>query len=112
MHQIHIQTSLNNTIITVTDQNGNSRFSSSAGSLGFKNARKSTTYASQTVAEYIAKECLNGGIYEVEIFLKGVGFGKESALRGLQNPGLFIRKIQDKTPLPYNGCRLPKKRRL
>jgi len=112
MHQIHIQTSLNNTIITVTDSDGNTKISASAGCLGFKNARKSTTYASQTIAEHIAKQCVNLGIHEVEIFLKGVGFGKESSLRGLQYPGLFLRKIEDRTPFPHNGCRLKKKRRL
>jgi small subunit ribosomal protein S11 len=103
---------LNNTIITVTDLNGNTKISASAGSIGFNNSRKSTTYASQTTAEYIAKQCINQGINNVEIILKGIGFGKESSLRGLQLNGLSIRKIEDKTPIAHNGCRLKKKRRL
>jgi len=112
LHIIHIQTTLNNTIITLTDFHGNTKASASAGFLGFKNSRKSTTYASQTTAEYIAKKCLSLGIQNVEVKLKGVGFGKESSLRGLQSSGIFIKKIEDVTSLPHNGCRLPKKRRL
>ena len=112
VHQIHIQTTLNNTIITLTDSQGNTKASASAGFLGFQNSRKSTPYASQTTAEYIAKKCLQLGIHNVEVILKGIGFGKESSLRGLQSSGIFIHKIQDITSLPHNGCRLPKKRRL
>jgi small subunit ribosomal protein S11 len=112
VHQIHIQTTLNNTIITLTDFEGNTKVSASAGFLGFKNSRKSTTYASQTTAEYIAKKCRELGILNVEVKLKGIGFGKESSLRGLQSSGLFIKKIEDITSLPHNGCRLQKKRRL
>ena len=112
IHHIHIQTTLNNTIITLTDAKGNTKASASAGSLGFKNSRKSTTYASQTTAEYIAKKCLSLGIQFVEVKFKGIGFGKESSLRGLQSSGLFIQKIEDVTSFAHNGCRLPKKRRL
>jgi len=112
IHQIHIQTTLNNTLLTCTDAAGNAKFSVSAGSVGFKNSRKSTTYASQTAAEEIAKKCLLSGIREVHVKLKGIGFGKESSLRGLQTSGLFIRKLEDCTPIPYNGCRQRKKRRL
>lgn len=112
LHIIHIQTTLNNTIITLTDFHGNTKASASSGFLGFKNSRKSTTYASQTTAEYIAKKCLSLGIQNVEVKLKGLGFGKESSLRGLQSSGIFIKKIEDVTSLPHNGCRLPKKRRL
>ncbi len=112
IHQIHIQTTLNNTIITLTDSKGNTKFSASAGSMGFKNSRKSTTYASQTTAEHLGKQCVSLGILDIEVKLKGIGFGKESALRGLQSTGLMIRKIEDCTPTPHNGCRLPKKRRL
>lgn len=112
IHQIHIQSTLSNTIITVTDIQGNTKITASAGSLGFTNSRKSTTYASQSTAEHIAKQCVLLGYSEVEVILKGIGFGKESALRGLVQNGLFIRKIQDQTPIPHNGCRLRKKRRL
>ena len=112
IYQIHIQSSLNNTIITVTDSIGNTKISASAGSVGFSNSRKSTTYASQTTAEHIAKQCVLLGIHDVEVIIKGIGFGKESSLRGLQLNGLFIRKIEDRTPIPHNGCRLRKKRRL
>ncbi len=111
-HQIHIQTTLNNTIITLTDSLGNTKASASAGSLGFKNSRKSTTYASQTTAEYVAKKCISLGIHFVEVKIKGIGFGKESSLRGLQSSGIVIQRIEDVTSLPHNGCRLPKKRRL
>jgi small subunit ribosomal protein S11 len=111
-HQIHIQTTLNNTIITLTDSLGNTKITSSAGSLGFNNSRKSTTYASQTTAEHVAKQCILLGIHHIDVILKGIGFGKESSLRGLQVNGLFIHKIEDKTPIPHNGCRLRKKRRL
>lgn len=112
INKIHIQTTLNNTIIALTDAKGNVKFSASSGSLGFTNSRKSTTYASQTVAEHIARQCLILGIREVLVILKGIGFGKESALRGLQSQGIIIKKIEDKTPIPHNGCRMPKKRRL
>jgi small subunit ribosomal protein S11 len=112
VYQIHIQTTLNNTIITLTDSQGNTKASASAGFLGFKNSRKSTTYASQTTAEYIAKKCLSLGVQFVEVKLKGIGFGKESSLRGLQSSGIYIKKIEDVTSLAHNGCRLPKKRRL
>jgi small subunit ribosomal protein S11 len=114
-HQIHIQTSLNNTIITVTDSKGNTKITASAGALGFNNSRKSTTYASQTTAEHVAKQCILLGINNIDVILKGIGFGKESSLRGLQTgatSGLFIHKIEDRTPIPHNGCRLRKKRRL
>lgn len=112
IYQIHIQTTLNNTIITLTDTKGNAKFSASGGSLGFKNSKKSTTYASQMVAEYLGKQCIHLGIQYVEVKFKGIGFGKESSLRGLQAAGLSITKIEDVTSLPHNGCRLPKKRRL
>ena len=112
IYQIHIQTTLNNTIITLTDAQGNAKASASAGFLGFKNSRKSTTYASQTTAEYRAKKCLSLGIQFVEVKLKGIGFGKESSLRGLQSSGLSIKKIEDVTSFAHNGCRLKKKRRL
>lgn len=111
-HQIHIQSTLNNTIITVTDLQGNAKLTASSGSLGFTNSRKSTTYASQSIAEHIAKQCILSGYNEIEVILKGIGFGKESALRGLVHNGLFIRKIHDRTPIAHNGCRLHKKRRL
>ena len=111
-YQIHIQSTLSNSIITVTDSQGNTKLSASGGSLGFTNSRKSTTHASQSISEHIAKQCVLLGYNEVEVILKGIGYGKESALRGLVQNGLFIRKIQDRTPIPHNGCRLRKKRRL
>jgi small subunit ribosomal protein S11 len=109
---IHVQTTLNNTIITLTDLKGNVLFTVSGGSLGFKNSRKATTYAAQLIGEDIAKKCFQLGIRTVEVKLKGIGYGKESSLRGLSAGGLFIKKIEDVTSLPHNGCRLPKKRRL
>lgn len=112
MHQIHIQTTLNNTIITLTDSYGNTKATASAGFLGFKNSRKSTTYASQMTAEFIGKKCISLGIRFVQVKLKGIGFGKESSLKGLQSSGIIIKDIEDVTSLPHNGCRLPKKRRL
>ena len=112
IHHVHIQTTLNNTIITLTDTTGKTKVSASAGSLGFKNSRKSTPYASQSTAEFVAKKSLGLGIRRVYVIFKGIGYGKESALRGLQTGGLLIQKIQDITGLPHNGCRPPKKRRL
>ena len=112
IHHVHIQTTLNNTVITLTDEKGKTKISSSAGALGFKNSRKSTPYASQSTAEFVAKKSLGLGIHKVFVIFKGIGYGKESALRGLQTGGLFIQKIQDVTGLPHNGCRPPKKRRL
>jgi small subunit ribosomal protein S11 len=112
IHHVHIQTTLNNTIITLTDARGKTKVSASAGTLGFKNSRKSTPYASQSTAEFVAKKSLGLGIHKVYVMFKGIGYGKESALRGLQTGGLLIQKIQDVTGLPHNGCRPPKKRRL
>lgn len=112
MIHIFIQTTLNNTLLTCTDAEGNAKFSVSAGSVGFKNARKSTPYASQTAAEELARKCLGAGIREVHVHLKGLGFGKEAALRGLQTTGLLIRSLRETTPIPHNGCRPRKKRRL
>jgi small subunit ribosomal protein S11 len=112
IHHVHIQTTLNNTVITLTDHEGKTKVSSSAGALGFKNSRKSTPYASQSTAEFVAKKSVALGIEKVFVKFKGIGYGKESALRGLQTGGLFIQKIEDVTGLPHNGCRPSKKRRL
>jgi len=112
MYQIYIQATANNTLLTCTDASGNAKFTVSAGSVGFKNSRKSTPYASQTAAEELAKKCLGVGIREVHVRLKGLGFGKEAALRGLQTTGLFIRSLEECTPISHNGCRIRKKRRL
>ena len=112
IHNVHIKTTLNNTVITLTDERGNTKISASPGVLGFKNSRKSTPYASQSTAEFIAKKSIGLGIYKVYVIFKGIGYSKESALRGLQTGGLFIQGIKDVTGLPHNGCRPPKKRRL
>lgn len=112
MMQIHIQATMNNTVCTCTDAQGAAKFTVSAGSVGFKNARKSTTYAAQTAAEELGKKCMLAGIREVHVRLKGLGFGKEAALRGLQTTGVYIRSLEECTPIPYNGCRPRKKRRL
>jgi small subunit ribosomal protein S11 len=108
---IHLQTTSNNTILTLTDLEGNTQSWASAGSAGFKNSRKSTSYAAQAAAEKLAKKAKQLGFNTIHIKMKGLGYGKELSLRGLKNGGLWIKKIEDLTPIPYNGCRPPKKRR-
>ena len=111
-HIIHVQSTLNNTIVTLTNIQGQVLSWSSAGSAGFKNARKSTSYAAQAAAEKLSKYCLSQNIKKIHVKLKGLGYGKEACLKGLQMNGLLIQKIEDVTSIAHNGCRLPKKRRM
>ena len=108
----HIQATFNNTIITVTDPVGNVVAWSSAGSKGFKGSRKSTPFAAQIAAEECARKAQEHGMRSVEVFVKGPGSGRESALRALQAAGFHVNFIRDVTPIPHNGCRPPKRRRV
>ena len=108
--QAHIQSSFNNTIVTLTDAQGNALSWASAGGLGFRGSRKSTPYAAQMAAEAAAKTAMEHGLKKVSVFVKGPGSGRETAIRSLQAAGLEVASIQDCTPIPHNGCR-PKKRR-
>ena len=110
--QAHIQASFNNTLVTLTDLNGNALAWSSAGSLGFKGSRKSTPFAAQMAAEEAAKGAMEQGLKTVEVYVKGPGSGREAAIRALQTAGLNITMIKDITPIPHNGCRPPKRRRV
>ena len=110
--QVHIQSTFNNTIVTVTDLQGNTLVWTSTGSVGFKGSRKSTPYAAQMAASQAAKMAMDVGMREADVFLKGPGPGRESAIRSLQTTGLKVRSITDITPIPHNGCRPPKKRRV
>jgi small subunit ribosomal protein S11 len=111
---VHIQSTLNNTIVTLTDIQGNTLYWASCGTAGFQNSRKSTSYASQAAAERVAQYCVSHTIKKIHVKLKGLGSfaSKESSLKGFQLYGIHILKIEDITPLAHNGCRLPKKRRL
>jgi small subunit ribosomal protein S11 len=109
---VHIQSTFNNTIVTITDAAGNTVAWSSAGVLGFKGSRKSTPFAAQVAAEDAAKKAVEAGMKNVEVFIKGPGPGRESALRALQNTGFHVTSIKDVTPVPHNGCRPPKRRRV
>ncbi len=108
----HIRSSFNNTIITITDLQGNAVSWASAGEMGFKGSRKSTPYAAQTAAETAAKIAIEHGMKTVEVYVKGPGGGREAAIRALQAAGLNITLIKDVTPIPHNGCRPPKRRRV
>ena len=108
----HIRATYNNTIVTITDTAGNAISWVSAGEMGFKGSRKSTPYAAQTVAEAAAKIAVDNGMKTVEVYVKGPGQGRESAIRALQTQGLEITLIRDVTPVPHNGCRPPKIRRV
>lgn len=110
--QAHIQSTFNNTLITLTDMDGNALSWSSAGSNGFKGSRKSTPFAAQSAAEVAAKAAMEHGLKSVEVFVKGPGSGREAAIRALQTAGLEITMIKDITPIPHNGCRPPKRRRV
>jgi small subunit ribosomal protein S11 len=110
--QVHIFASFNNTIVTVTDLQGNTLAWGSAGSAGFKGSRKSTPFAARLAAEQAIKSAQQMGIQEVELFVKGPGPGRESAIRAVQSMGIKVRSISDLTPVPHNGCRPPKKRRV
>ena len=109
---VHIKASFNNTIITISDKQGNTVSWASAGSVGFKGSRKSTPFAAQIAAENCAKKAMEHGVRAVEIYVKGPGSGRESAIRSLQSVGLDITVIKDVTPIPHNGCRPPKQRRV
>ena len=109
---VHIQSTFNNTIVTITDTIGNTISWASAGSAGFKGARKGTPFAAQTPSEAASLTALNLGLKKVDIFVKGQGSGRETAIRAVQNIGLEIISIKDITPVPHNGCRPPKKRRV
>ena len=108
----HIRSTFNNSIITLTDTRGNALAWSSAGALGFKGSRKSTPYASQMAAETAARDAMEHGLKSVEVYVKGPGAGREAAIRSLQAAGLEITLIKDVTPIPHNGCRPPKRRRV
>nr|AIT94610.1 ribosomal protein S11 [Chlorosarcina brevispinosa] len=109
---VHIQASFNNTIVTITNLKGEVLSWSSAGACGFKGARKGTPFAAKSAAETAAKQSLDQGMKEAKVMVKGPGPGRETALRGLQDAGLHITLIRDVTPVPHNGCRSPKKRRI
>ena len=108
----HIRSSFNNTIVTISDTAGNSIAWSSAGSLGFKGSKKSTPFAAQSTAETAARGAMEHGVKSVDVYVKGPGAGRESAIRALQAAGLEITMIKDATPIPHNGCRPPKRRRV
>ena len=108
----HIQSTFNNTIVTITDMNGNAVSWASAGEMGFRGSRKSTPFAAQSAAETAAKLAVENGMKTIEVFVKGPGSGRESAIRALQTAGLNIELIKDVTPIPHNGCRPPKRRRV
>lgn len=109
---VHIQSTFNNTIVTITDPSGNVVAWSSAGIQGFKGSRKSTPFAAQLAADDAAKKAMEHGMKNVEVYVKGPGSGRESALRSLQAAGFTIMMIKDVTPIPHNGCRPPKRRRV
>ena len=110
--QAHIQSTFNNTMVTITDTQGNAISWASAGGLGFRGSRKSTPFAAQTAAETAAKAAMEHGLKTVEVFVKGPGSGREAAIRALQSAGLEVTMIKDVTPIPHNGCRPPKRRRV
>ena len=110
--QVHIQSSFNNTIVTVTDLNGNTISHSSAGSLGYRGSRKSTPFAAQQAAEVAIKAAMEHGLRVAEVYVKGPGQGRESAIRALAAAEIDVTKITDVSPIPHNGCRPPKRRRV
>jgi small subunit ribosomal protein S11 len=110
--QAHIHSTFNNTIVTITDKDGSVAAWASAGSAGFKSSKKKTPYAAGIAAEAAGKKAYEMGIRKVEVFVKGIGSGRETAIRSLQTAGLEITGINDVTPIPHNGCRPPKKRRM
>lgn len=108
----HIKSTFNNTVVTITDVKGNTLSWASAGGVGFKGSRKSTPFAAQIAADKSAKEAMEHGLKEVEVMVKGPGAGREAAIRSLQAAGLEVNMIKDVTPIPHNGCRPPKRRRV
>jgi small subunit ribosomal protein S11 len=109
---VHIRSTFNNTIVTITDTKGNAISWASAGGLGFRGSRKSTPFAAQMAAETASKAAMEHGLKQVEVFVKGPGAGREAAIRALQAAGLEVNLIKDVTPIPHNGCRPPKRRRV
>ena len=109
---VHIRSSFNHTMVTVTDQQGNALSWASSGGLGFRGSKKSTPFAAQTAAETAAKAAMEYGLKSVEVYVKGPGAGREAAIRALQAVGLEVTMIKDVTPIPHNGCRPPKRRRV
>ena len=110
--QAHIRSSFNNTIVTITDMQGNALSQSSSGAMGFRGSRKSTPFAAQVASETAARAAMEHGLKFVEVFVKGPGSGREAAIRALQTAGLEVTLIKDVTPIPHNGCRPPKRRRV
>jgi small subunit ribosomal protein S11 len=108
----HIRSTFNNTIVTITDTKGNALSWASAGGLGFRGSRKSTPFAAQMAAETAAKAAMEHGLKQIEVYVKGPGSGREAAIRSLQAAGLEVNLIKDVTPIPHNGCRPPKRRRV
>lgn len=109
---VHVRATYNNTIVTITDMNGNAVSWASAGELGFRGSKKSTPFAAQSAAETAAKAAMEHGMKYVEVYVKGPGQGREAAIRALQTAGLEVTMIKDVTPIPHNGCRPPKRRRV
>ncbi len=109
---VHISSSFNNTMVTITDVNGNAVSWASAGGMGFRGSKKSTPFAAQTAAETASKAAMEHGLKTVEVYVKGPGSGREAAIRALQTAGLEVTLIKDVTPIPHNGCRPPKRRRV
>ncbi len=109
---VHIRSTFNNTIVTITDVQGNALSWASSGGLGFRGSKKSTPFASQMAAETAAKAAMEHGLKTVEVYVKGPGAGREAAIRALQTAGLEVTMIKDVTPIPHNGCRPPKRRRV
>lgn len=108
----HVKTSFNNTIVTISDIQGNTVAWASAGNVGFKGSRKSTPFAAQQAAEQAAKRAMEHGVRKVDVFVRGPGSGRDTAVRSLQNAGLEVTSVKDVTPVPHNGCRPPKRRRV
>ncbi len=110
--RVYIQATFNNTVVTITDMNGNTISWATSGNTGFKGSRKSTPYAAQVTAQTAADKAKEHGLHEVEVYVKGPGSGREAAIRSIQVAGLKIRLIKDITPIPHNGCRPPQRRRV
>ena len=110
--EVHIKSSFNNTIVSITDQEGNVISWASAGNVGFKGSRKSTPFAAQMAAEQAARRAMEHGLRKVDVVVKGPGSGRETAIRSIQNVGIEVTGIKDVTPVPHNGCRPPKRRRM
>src|SRR5213594_1208229 len=110
--QAHIKSTFNNTIVTITDLSGNTLSWATAGNVGFKGSRKSTPFAAQLAAEACARKAMEQGVRKVDVLVKGPGSGRETAIRSLQNTGIEVSGIKDVTPIPHNGCRPPKRRRV